>query len=95
MKRFGPTARLLSPREYVALQAVFSAYAIAWLATLAYIANAPRISTVLKGVTLVVLVVVTPALSDLFETYSDYKSQWRNGNTGHHSAERQSPRIDV
>jgi len=74
--RLAPGTRLLSRRQYQVRLLVLWLYSVVWFGALVLLSFVWRASGITKGVAFVLLGIGTPALSDLFSGYAEYKALW-------------------
>ena len=80
---FGPlrSTRLLGAREYQVHLVRYWIYSTAWAATAVLLAIYwGAVSTLLKFVLVPLIIFGTPAISDLFQTYTKYTAKWHHDN---------------
>jgi hypothetical protein len=75
--------KFLSYREYVLIMVLFWVYTLVWAAGLvATWLYRDSLEMYLKAVIFLALILLTPAGSDLIQSYQKYKQRWEHGNLG-------------
>jgi len=83
MVAFGPlrSTRLLGAREYQVHLVRYWMYSVAWAATAVLLTiHWGSMNTLLKFVLVPLVILGTPAIGDLFQTYAKYTAQWHEDN---------------
>jgi len=75
--RFTMSKSLLSKKVYYAFNILAWCYSIAWLSCLLFVWYYWETTLWIKIALNLVLIVVTPSLSDLTKSYGQYKKEWQ------------------
>jgi hypothetical protein len=71
---------LLRRGEFRILKGCFWIYTVLWLVAGVFVYYFWETTVLAKSLATIPLVIGTPSLSDLFETYPQYERKWREGN---------------
>ena len=75
-----PGTRCLSAKQFSLRLLGYWIYTVCWLGALVWIAFFWQASFLVKCAMLMVLVVGTPTVRDLFHTYAEYTALWKESN---------------
>jgi hypothetical protein len=91
---FGPlrATTLLGPKQYHVFLVRMWVYSLAWAVTLVLLTTLWKdTSAPLKFVLVLLLIVGTPSIQDLFQTYGAYKARWETENNGERRERQPDP----